>query len=271
MSSRARSKAESRDLSEVPHFVADSLRRDFSTPTSSDDVSARNDSSVVIFLVMELVEGEDLSERISRGAVPVDEAIPIAKQITEALEAAHEAGIVHRDLKPANIKLTEDGTVKVLDFGLAKAWEAEGGDLSSSLSPTLTRPTPPSRASSSAPPPTCRPSRRGAKSVDKRADIWAFGVVLFEMLSGRRVFDGETVSDVLASVLKNDPKWETLPSATRHGCTACSGAAWCGNRSSGCAISAMPGWRSTRRWAVKGTTIKRLLKSGPSYRGHLRR
>ena len=158
-------------------------------------------------------KGRIFRERISRGAIPVDEAIPIAKQITEALEAAHEAGIVHRDLKPANIKLTEDGTVKVLDFGLAKAWENEGGDVNSSLSPTLTRhATIEGVILGTAA--YMSPEQARGKSVDKRADIWAFGVVLFEMLSGRRVFDGETVSDVLASVLKNEPQWESLPSAT---------------------------------------------------------
>jgi hypothetical protein len=162
------------------------------------------------FLAMELVEGEDLSERITRGPIPVEEAIPIALQIAEALEAAHEQGIVHRDLKPANIKLTDEGVVKVLDFGLAKAWETEGGDVSSSLSPTLTRHA------------TIEgvilgtvaymsPEQARAKPVDKRADIWAFGVVLFEMLSGRRLFEGETVSDVLAAVLKNEPEWNALP------------------------------------------------------------
>ena len=186
-----------------------------SEPRDLGEASSRKPQAPgpVTFLVMELVEGEDLSERIKRGPIPIDEALPIALQITEALEAAHEAGIVHRDLKPANIKLTEDGTVKVLDFGLAKAWEAEGGDLSSSLSPTLTRhATIEGVILGTAA--YMSPEQARGKSVDKRSDIWAFGVVLFEMLSGRRVFDGETVSDVLASVLKNDPKWETLPSAT---------------------------------------------------------
>jgi serine/threonine protein kinase len=129
-----------------------------------------------VFLAMELVEGEDLSERIKRGPVPVDEAIPIALQIAEALEAAHEAGIVHRDLKPANIKLTEDGVIKVLDFGLAKAWETEAGDSSLSLSPTVTHATAAGVILGTAA--YMSPEQARGKKVDRRADIWAFGVVL---------------------------------------------------------------------------------------------
>jgi serine/threonine protein kinase len=170
-------------------------------------------ASEVTFLVMELVEGEDLSERIRRGPIPVDEAIPIARQIAEALEAAHEAGIVHRDLKPANIKLTEDGAVKVLDFGLATAWEAETGDSSLSLSPTVTR-----HATAAGiilgTAAYMSPDQARGKKVDRRADIWAFGVVLWEMLTGRKLFEGDTVSDVLASVLKEAPDLETLPQDT---------------------------------------------------------
>jgi serine/threonine-protein kinase len=166
-----------------------------------------------MFLVMELVEGEDLSERIQRGAVPVDEAIPIAMQIAQALEAAHEAGIVHRDLKPANIKLSEDGTVKVLDFGLAKAWESEAGDESLSLSPTVTRHATAAGVilGTAA---YMSPDQARGKKVDRRADIWAFGVVLWEMLTGQKLFEGDTVSDVLASVLKEEPNLEALPEAS---------------------------------------------------------
>ena len=165
------------------------------------------------FLVMELVEGEDLSERIKRGPVPVDEAIPIALQIAEALEAAHEAGIVHRDLKPANIKLTEDGVIKVLDFGLAKAWETESGDSSLSLSPTVTRhATVEGVILGTAA--YMSPEQARGKKVDRRADIWSFGVVLWEMLTGQKLFAGDTVSDVLASVLKDAPDLEAVPSST---------------------------------------------------------
>ncbi len=170
-------------------------------------------SSPVTFLAMELIEGEDLSERIARGAIPVDEAMPIAAQIAEALEAAHEQGIVHRDLKPANIKITDDGTVKVLDFGLAKAWETEGGDVSSSFSPTLTQhATLEGVILGTAA--YMSPEQARGKKVDRRADIWAFGVVLWEMLTGRRLFEGETVSDVMASILTQDPDLDALPAET---------------------------------------------------------
>ncbi len=164
-------------------------------------------------LVMELVEGEGLDELIARGPVPIEESIPIALQITEALEAAHEAGIVHRDLKPANIRIRPDGTVKVLDFGLAKAWESEGLSGSVSLSPTITQHH--TRAGvllgTAA---YMAPEQARGKPVDKRADIWAFGVVLFEMLAGRALFEGEMVTDVLASVLRQETDWSRLPAAT---------------------------------------------------------
>jgi serine/threonine-protein kinase len=170
-------------------------------------------SSPTTFLVMELVEGEDLSERIARGAIPLDEAIPIARQIAEALEAAHEAGIVHRDLKPANIKLTEEGVVKVLDFGLAKAWESEGIDSSLSLSPTVTRHATAAGVilGTAA---YMSPEQARGKKVDRRADIWSYGVVLWEMLTGNKLFEGETVSDVLAAVLTRDFDLDALPRDT---------------------------------------------------------
>jgi len=158
-------------------------------------------------LVMELVEGDDLSQRIARGAIPLDEALPIAKQIAEALEAAHEQGIIHRDLKPANIKVRADGMVKVLDFGLAKAMEPIGAmAASNSMSPTITTPAMMTSAGmilgTAA---YMSPEQARGKSVDKRADIWAFGAVLFEMLTGTRAFVGDDVSDVLASVLAREP------------------------------------------------------------------
>jgi len=164
------------------------------------------------FLVMELVEGEGLDEVIARGPVPIDDAIPIAMQIAEALEAAHEAGIVHRDLKPANVKIRPDGAVKVLDFGLAKAWEDDTGtDLS--LSPTLTRHATAAGVilGTAA---YMAPEQARGKPVDRRADIWAYGVVLWEMLTGRKLFGGDTVTDVLASVLKEAPDLEALPADT---------------------------------------------------------
>src|SRR6266480_2026199 len=144
-------------------------------------------------LVMELVDGEDLSQRIARGAIPLDEALPIAKQIAEALEAAHEQGIIHRDLKPANIKLRDDGMVKVLDFGLAKAMEpAAGSSPSMSMSPTITTPammTGVGMILGTAA--YMSPELARGKTVDKRTDIWAFGAVLFEVLTGQRAFPGE--------------------------------------------------------------------------------
>ena len=164
-------------------------------------------------LVMELVEGEGLDEVIARGPMPVDEAMPIALQIAAALEAAHEAGIVHRDLKPANVRIRPDGTVKVLDFGLAKTWQEEGGDSSLSLSPTVTRhATMEGVILGTAA--YMAPEQARGRPVDKRADIWAFGVVLWEMLTGRALFDGETVTDVLAAVLTREPDLAALPAGT---------------------------------------------------------
>ena len=166
-------------------------------------------------LIMELVEGPTLADRIAAGPLPIDEALPIARQIVAALDAAHSQGIVHRDLKPANIKVRDDGMVKVLDFGLAKLASADPSSSGGSLanSPTLTAPSTQlgmvvGTAAYMA------PEQAKGKNVDKRADIWAFGAVLFEMLTGRQVFDGETVSEVLANVLKEEPKWSELPSTT---------------------------------------------------------
>jgi len=183
------------------------------TETGRGSIPKPQASSPTTFLAMELVEGEDLSERIKRGPIPVDEAVPIALQIAEALEAAHEQGIVHRDLKPANIKLTDDGVVKVLDFGLAKAWETENTDLSSSFSPTITRhATVEGVILGTAA--YMSPEQARGKKVDRRADIWAFGVVLWEMLTGHKLFEGETVSDVLAAVLTREPDLSELPPDT---------------------------------------------------------
>jgi hypothetical protein len=164
-------------------------------------------------LVMELVEGEGLDEVVARGPVPVDEAAPLALQIAEALEAAHEHGIIHRDLKPANVKIRPDGTAKVLDFGLAKAWEEKTGATDLTHSPTITsHHTQAGVILGSAA--YMSPEQARGKPVDKRADIWAFGVVLFEMLTGRRMFEGETVSDVLAGVLRGEIDWSSLPVST---------------------------------------------------------
>ena len=162
-------------------------------------------------LVLELVEGPTLADRIKRGPIPLDEALPIAKQIAEALEAAHEAGVIHRDLKPSNIKVRDDGTVKVLDFGLAKALDPNP-DGDPSQSPTLTAAATQMGVIMGTAA-YMSPEQARGKTVDKRADIWAFGVVLLEMLTGRTVFAGEDVSMTLSSVLQREPDWSYLPSA----------------------------------------------------------
>jgi eukaryotic-like serine/threonine-protein kinase len=169
-------------------------------------------------LVLELVEGPTLADRIAQGAVPVDDALPIARQIAEALEAAHEQGIIHRDLKPANIKLRPDGTVKVLDFGLAKLTAPSspaGSAASVSLSPTITSPAMMTGVGvllgTAA---YMSPEQAKGREADQRTDIWAFGAVLYEMLTGRRAFEGEDLSDTFANVLKGDPDWSRMPEDT---------------------------------------------------------
>ena len=162
------------------------------------------------FLVLELVEGDTLADRLKRGAIPVEESLKLALQIAEALEAAHEKGVIHRDLKPANVKVTPDGKVKVLDFGLAKAFEGDEADVSVSNSPTL------SMAATEQgiilwTAAYMSPEQASGETTDKRADIWSFGVVLFEMLNGRQVFTGKNVSRILAAVLNSEPEWHSLP------------------------------------------------------------
>jgi len=167
-------------------------------------------------LVMELVEGQTLAERIAAGPIPPDEAVAIARQIGAALEAAHDKGVVHRDLKPANVKLTPDGKVKVLDFGLAKAFDPETISGDPAASPTLTLDS--TRAGMIlGTAGYMSPEQARGKPVDKRADIWAFGVVLYEMLTGRMLFEGETVSDTLAAVLRSDIDFKALPANTPAG------------------------------------------------------
>src|SRR5262245_36474103 len=170
-------------------------------------------------LVMELVEGPTLADRIASGPLPLDEALPIAKQIADALEAAHAAGIVHRDLKPANIKVRSDGTVKVLDFGLAKAVEPVDGSGDLANSPTVTfAATQAGVILGTAA--YMSPEQVRGKAVDKRADIWAFGAVLYEMLTGRRAFQGEDISLTLAEVMKSEPDWTLLPADVSVGIRA---------------------------------------------------
>ena len=166
-------------------------------------------------LVMELVEGPTLADRIEQGAIPLDEALPCAKQIADALGAAHGRGIIHRDLKPANIKLRSDGTVKVLDFGLAKAIEPEvASSPGLSRSPTITTPAMTQLGLILGTAAYMSPEQARGKAIDKRADIWAFGCVLYEMLTGRRAFQGDDVTDVLVAVMSKEPDWTALPAAT---------------------------------------------------------
>jgi serine/threonine protein kinase len=180
------------------------------------------ESAGTLALAMELVEGSTLAERLAQGSglktqgLPLDEALPIAKQIADALDAAHDKGIIHRDLKPANIKLRPDGTVKVLDFGLAKALDptSQAGDASYlANSPTMSADG--TRAGvilgTAA---YMSPEQARGKPVDKRADIWAFGCVVYEMLTGSMPFTGETITDILGAIVKSDPDWNALPDST---------------------------------------------------------
>ena len=170
------------------------------------------ESAGVGALVLELVEGPTLADRIAQGPLPVSEALPVARQIADALEAAHEHGIIHRDLKPANIKVRPDGTVKVLDFGLAKALGAAGSspDLSSTITSPAMRTGPGIILGTAA---YMSPEQARCKAVDKRADIWAFGCVLYEMLTGQRAFGGDDVAGTLASVVEREPDFDAVPPA----------------------------------------------------------
>jgi serine/threonine-protein kinase len=165
-------------------------------------------------LVMELVEGPTLADRIADGPLPVDQAVTIARQIAEALDAAHEQGIVHRDLKPANIKVRDDGTVKVLDFGLAKTVVIPGASTHLSDSPTITSPAVTQAGIILGTAAYMSPEQARGKPVDKRSDIWAFGCVLYEMLTGRRAFPGVTVTETLAAILERSVDWTKLPAST---------------------------------------------------------
>jgi Tol biopolymer transport system component len=162
-------------------------------------------------LVLELVEGPTLADRLARGVIPLDEALPIARQIADALEVAHRHGIVHRDLKPSNIKVKSDGTVKVLDFGLAKALEPASAAADASQSPTVTSPAMTRAGVILGTAAYMSPEQARGRSADAQSDVWAFGCVLYEMLCGRRPFGGETVSDTIAAILEREPDWKRLP------------------------------------------------------------
>ena len=171
-------------------------------------------SDGVHYLVMELVPGDTLQQRIKRyGPVSIEEALAIAKQIAEALEAAHEKGIVHRDLKPANVKVTSEGKVKVLDFGLAKAFEGDPSSVDIGNSPTLSQAATMQGVilGTAA---YMSPEQARGRAVDKRTDIWAFGCVVYELLTGKQTFHGEDITEILASVVKSEPDWIALPAAT---------------------------------------------------------
>ncbi len=172
------------------------------------------DSDGIHALVMELVDGATLAERIAPGPIPLTEALPIARQIAEALGTAHDQGIIHRDLKPANVIVRDDGTVKVLDFGLAKLVAPETSDVGAAAmaqSPTVTTPAATRAGVILGTAAYMSPEQAKGRAADKRSDVWAFGAVLYQMLTGRPAFEGEDVSDTLANVLKSDPDWNALP------------------------------------------------------------
>src|SRR5512141_980596 len=207
---RQRFEREARLLAALNHPAIAAIYSFEEIPSSS---SSSSSSSSRHLLTMELVEGEDLAQRIASGPLPLEESLSYARQIAEALEAAHEKGIVHRDLKPANVKVTPDGQIKLLDFGLAKIFEGDpakpGSGAPITESPTLTaRGTAAGMILGTAA--YMSPEQARGKPVDKRTDVWAFGCVLYEMVTGKRAFEGETVSDTLAAVLKEEPDWSAL-------------------------------------------------------------
>ena len=223
--------------------------------------------SAVRALVLELVEGPTLADRIAHGPMPVDEALPIARQIAEALEAAHEQGIIHRDLKPANIKVRGDGTVKVLDFGLAKALDPAGSSPGATQSPTITVTGVGVILGTAA---YMSPEQARGKAVDKRADIWAFGCVVYEMLTGHRAFGGEDAAMTLACVVEREPDFDALspsvPARVRQTFVcACER-----SRSSASVTSATCAWRSRARSKQPLRRRRRQQRHGDGWRGRLR-
>src|SRR5262249_33384543 len=173
------------------------------------------ESQGTLCLVLELVEGQTLAERLNRGPLPIDEALEIAKQIADGLESAHASGIMHRDLKPANVKQTPDGKVKILDFGLAKAFEAEAqSPVSSSELATLLTGDHTQANLILGTAAYMSPEQVRGKTLDKRSDVWAFGCILYEMLAGKMAFDGESVAEMFGAIAKVDPDWNALPEGT---------------------------------------------------------
>ena len=207
-------KAFTHDPEKLPRFEREAkLLASLNHPNIAT-IHGLEDSGGTSYLVMELVPGENLAERVRReGAVPIEETLTIAKQIAEALEYAHEHGVIHRDLKPANVKLTPEGKVKVLDFGLAKAFAGDGASEDPSNSPTLSQAATMQGVilGTAA---YMSPEQARGKTVDKRTDIWAFGCVLYELLTSKQPFHGEDVTDILAAVVKSEPDWSRLPEAT---------------------------------------------------------
>ena len=194
-------------------------------------------------IVMELIEGDDLAQRLARGPLPLAEALPIARQVAEAIQAAHDHGIVHRDLKPANVKVKPGGAVKLLDFGLAKISESRLASSSLTQSPTMMSSMPGTLLGTA---PHMSPEQVKGHNADGRSDVWAFGCLLYEMLTGRPAFAAATASEVVASILTAEPDWSRLPTDTPDAIRRLPGAACRKMRPPACTRSPTPGSRSTR-------------------------